>query len=79
MNQDMDAIYILSPQPHIVDCLKADFERRRYRRAFLVWITVVDTQVRRRLDAIPDIKRWIASKELWLTWWLCLLNVDLRS
>lgn len=62
MNPDMDAIYILSPQPHLVDCLVADFERRRYRRAFLVWIAVADTQVRRRLDAVPDIKRWIASE-----------------
>ena len=37
MNQDTDAVYILSPQPHIVDCLLADFERRRYRTSYLVW------------------------------------------
>ena len=37
MNKDMDAVYILSPLPHIVDCLMADFERRRYRRSFLIW------------------------------------------
>lgn len=33
----MDALYILSPQPHIVDCLLADFERKRYRKAYLAW------------------------------------------
>ncbi len=37
MNKDMDAVYLLTPQPHIVDCLMADFERRRYRRTYLVW------------------------------------------
>jgi len=37
MNKEMDAVYILSPLPHIVDCLMADFERRRYRRAFVIW------------------------------------------
>lgn len=37
MNKDMDAVYLLSPLPHIVDCLLADFDRRRYRRAFILW------------------------------------------
>jgi syntaxin-binding protein 1 len=50
MNPDMDAIYLLSPQPHIVDCLMADFERRRYRNTFLVWTALLHPQLRRRLD-----------------------------
>lgn len=33
----MDALYILSPLPHIVDCLMADLERKRYRKSFIVW------------------------------------------
>ena len=37
MNKDMDAVYLLSPLPHIVDCLMADLERRRYGRTFLIW------------------------------------------
>jgi hypothetical protein len=37
MNKDMDVVYFLTPQPYIVDCLLADFERRRYRRTFLYW------------------------------------------
>ncbi|KAK1759372.1 Sec1 family superfamily [Echria macrotheca] len=38
-NPTMDAIYILSPQPHIVECLLADFDQRRYRKAYLVWVS----------------------------------------
>lgn len=34
---DTDAIYLLSPLPHIVECLKADLSRKRYRRAHLIW------------------------------------------
>ena len=37
MNPSVDAVYLLSPEPHIVDCLMADFERRRYRRSYLIW------------------------------------------
>lgn len=34
---DTDAIYLLSPLPHVVECLKADLNRKRYRRAHLIW------------------------------------------
>jgi syntaxin-binding protein 1 len=37
--RDMDAIYILTPKPHIVDCIMAEFEQRRYRGFFLIWTT----------------------------------------
>ncbi len=36
-NKQMDAVYVLSPLPHIVDCVMADLERQRYRRTFLIW------------------------------------------
>ena len=36
-NSDMDALYFLSPESHIVDCLMADFEQRRYRGAVILW------------------------------------------
>ncbi|KAK4039089.1 protein transport protein sec1 [Parachaetomium inaequale] len=49
-NPDMDAIYLLSPQPHIVDCLLADFERRRYRRGFIIWTGSLPDPLQRRLD-----------------------------
>ena len=37
MNQEMDAVYLLSPLSHIVDCLMADLERRRYRKSYVIW------------------------------------------
>jgi hypothetical protein len=37
MNPDMDAVYVLTPLPHIVDCLLADMGKRKYRRSFLIW------------------------------------------
>ena len=52
MNPDMDAIYILSTQPHVVDCLLADFERRRYRRGFIIWTGPLPDNQQRRLDAV---------------------------
>ncbi|RYP16843.1 hypothetical protein DL765_004864 [Monosporascus sp. GIB2] len=63
MNPTMDAIYMLSPQPHIVDCLMADVERRRYRKCFLVWTAVLDPQLRRKIDASPLAKQQIAGFE----------------
>jgi syntaxin-binding protein 1 len=63
MNPTMDAIYLLSPQPHIVDCLMADIERRRYQKSFLVWTTVLSPQLRRRIDGSALAKQSIAGFE----------------
>lgn len=37
--KDTDAIYFLTPEPHILEIIMADFERRRYRGAFIIWTT----------------------------------------
>ncbi|KAF2199541.1 Sec1-like protein [Delitschia confertaspora ATCC 74209] len=50
MNKDMDAIYLLTPLPHIFDCIMADFERRRYRGAFLIWTSLPPPPLQERLD-----------------------------
>lgn len=63
MNPDMDAIYILSPQAHIVDCLIADLERRRYRKTFLVWTALLEPQMRRRIDTTRQAKEQIKGFE----------------
>lgn len=63
MNPEMDAIYILSPEPHIVDCLMADFERRRYRKSYLVWIALLDPQMRRRIDSSRQAQEQLAGFE----------------
>ena len=63
MNPDMDAIYILSPRPHIVDCLMADFERRRYRKSYLLWLALLDPQMRRRIDSSRQAQDQIMGYE----------------
>jgi syntaxin-binding protein 1 len=63
MNPDMDAIYILSPQSHIVDCLLADLDRRRYKKSFLVWTGVLQPHMRRRIDSVPGGQQQIAGFE----------------
>ena len=68
MNQEMDAIYLLSPQPHIVDCLMADFERRRYRKSFIIWTSLLPPDQRARLDQSRLARECIAL--------LRVLNVD---
>ncbi|EGC47540.1 Sec1 family superfamily [Histoplasma capsulatum var. duboisii H88] len=61
MNKDLDAVYILSPLPHIVDCVMADFERRRYKKSFLVWISNLDPQLRHRIEKSPMARAQIAD------------------
>lgn len=40
-NTFTDAVYLLSPLPHIVECLKADLHRKRYRKAILRWTSAL--------------------------------------
>ncbi|KAK2779236.1 vacuolar sorting protein VPS33/slp1 [Emmonsiellopsis sp. PD_33] len=61
VNKDMDALYILSPLPHIVDCVMADLERRRYRRSFLVWLSNLDPQLRNRIQRSSMARDQIAD------------------
>jgi syntaxin-binding protein 1 len=51
----MEAIYILAPLPHIVDCIMADFERRRYRRSWLLWTSSKSHIVRQLSSTETDI------------------------
>ncbi|KAN0067471.1 Sec1-like protein [Elaphomyces granulatus] len=60
-NHDMDALYFLSPLPHIVDCLIADLERRRYKKAFLVWTSSLEPQQRGKLDRLKTARDQIAD------------------
>lgn len=57
----MDAIYILSAEQHVVDCLLADFEVRRYRSAHLVWTNLLDPGLRRKIDDYPGVRQLRAS------------------
>ncbi|KAF2428953.1 Sec1-like protein [Tothia fuscella] len=60
MNKDMDVVYILTPLPHIVDCLMADFERRRYRRSYLYWTSILPPPLRERIDRSNNAREQIA-------------------
>src|SRR5690606_35384662 len=53
MSPDIEAIYFLTAEPHIVDSVIADLERERYRSGFLVWTSLLDPSLRRRLEASP--------------------------
>lgn len=46
----MDAIYLLSPQSHIVDTLVADLEKQRYQRAHLLWTDALARSLRERIS-----------------------------
>lgn len=59
-NKDIDAVYLLSPQPHIVDCLLADFEKRKYRRAHLIWTSLLHPALRERIDGSVTARSQIA-------------------
>lgn len=63
MNPTMDAIYLLSPKSHIIDCLMADIERRRYKHCFLVWTSVLNPQLRHKIDDSPLSKHAIKGFE----------------
>ena len=56
-NPTTDAVYLLSPLPHIVDCLMADFERRRYRKAHLIWTSGQWETSEKRRHKIPYFRQ----------------------
>ena len=58
---DTDAIYLLSPLPHIVECLKADLSRKRYRRAHLIWISQLPRSLGEELFRSESRARLIAE------------------
>ncbi|EME78857.1 uncharacterized protein MYCFIDRAFT_83796 [Pseudocercospora fijiensis CIRAD86] len=59
-NRDVDAIYLLTPQPHIVDCVMADFDKRKYRKAHLVWTSLLHPTLRDRIDKSSIAREQIA-------------------
>ncbi|MCJ1378484.1 vacuolar sorting protein VPS33/slp1 [Xylographa soralifera] len=64
LNQDLDAVYLLTPEPHIVECLIMDFERRRYHRSYLVWTSFLPPELRQRIDQSSTAKEQIAQARI---------------
>ncbi|CBF76920.1 Sec1 family protein [Aspergillus nidulans FGSC A4] len=60
-NQSMDALYILSALPHIVDCVLADLERKRYRKSYLVWTSFLNPGLRARFDRSQMVQEQVAA------------------
>jgi syntaxin-binding protein 1 len=65
---DTDALYILSPLPHIVDCLLADLEARRYGAYFIMWTSILPPILRDRLTKSPSAQKFQISYQV--------LNID---
>ncbi|KAF1839448.1 Sec1-like protein [Decorospora gaudefroyi] len=59
--RDMDAIYIITPKPHIVDCIMAEFDQRRYRGFFLIWTTLLPPHLKERIDRSQMAREQIRS------------------
>ncbi|KAF2032747.1 Sec1-like protein [Setomelanomma holmii] len=59
--RDMDAIYIITPRAHIVDCMMAEFEQRRYRGFFLIWTTLLPPPLKERIDRSQMAREQIRS------------------
>ena len=55
MNPGMDAVYLLTTLPHIVDCLMADLERRRYRRSFVIWTSGKECHLITLFHVLKDV------------------------
>ncbi|KAK3487759.1 Sec1-like protein [Neurospora hispaniola] len=53
-NSGMDAIYILSPRPHIVECLILDLAKGRYRNSTVLWTGILGRELRARLASAPQ-------------------------
>ncbi|KAH8714078.1 syntaxin-binding protein-like protein 2 [Phaeosphaeriaceae sp. PMI808] len=59
--RDMDAIYIITPKAHIVDCMMAEFDQRRYRGFFLIWTTLLPPPLKERIDRSQMAREQIRS------------------
>ncbi|KAM0716903.1 hypothetical protein Q7P37_006755 [Cladosporium fusiforme] len=58
--RDVDVVYILTPQSHIVDCVMADLQKRKYRKTFLVWTSLLEPSLRDRIDKSAIAREQIA-------------------
>ncbi|KAK8079759.1 Sec1 family protein [Apiospora hydei] len=63
-NPTMDAIYILTPEQYIVDCLIADLEARRYQKSFLVWTADRGFETL-SIDFFPRESHLVTFKDPW--------------
>jgi Sec1 family len=68
MDPDMDAVYLIAPEPYIVECLVADMESGRYRQFHLIWTSYLSPKLQAKLDNVPNVRSLIANFRI--------LNID---
>ncbi|SPN98614.1 related to syntaxin-binding protein sec1-like protein [Cephalotrichum gorgonifer] len=57
LSPDIEAVYFLTPEPHIVDSVLADLDRGSYRSGYLLWTSLLDPPLRRRLESSPAYRK----------------------
>ena len=60
-NSGLDAVYLISPEPYVVDCLVADLECSRYRAFHLTWTTFLPPDLQEKIDRVPGVRQKIAQ------------------
>ncbi|KAF2671845.1 Sec1 family protein [Microthyrium microscopicum] len=48
-NVETDALYILTAEPHIVECVLSDIEKGRYAAYYILWTSILPPKLRARL------------------------------
>lgn len=64
MSPDIDAVYFLTAEAHIVDTLLADLDRGSYKSGHLVWTSLLDPPLRRRLESSPAARRVVGFETI---------------
>ncbi|KAI5286184.1 vacuolar sorting protein VPS33/slp1 [Ascosphaera aggregata] len=59
--KDTPALYILSPQPYLADCIIADLQRRRYRNLHIVWTSKPSLEMKNKITAAENGKELVAE------------------
>ncbi|KAI5279124.1 vacuolar sorting protein VPS33/slp1 [Ascosphaera acerosa] len=59
--KDTPALYILSAQPYLADCVVADLQRRRYRSLHLVWTSKPTLEMKNKILAAPHARELVAD------------------
>lgn len=62
MSPDIEAIYFLSAEAHIVDTLVADLERGSYKAGHLIWTSLLEPSLRRNIQSSPASRRIVGSQ-----------------
>lgn len=63
-NPGMGAVYLLSPQEHVVEMLVADLQKQRYQHAHLLWTDTLEPTLRKRIGSSPGKQHIVGEQEM---------------